>query len=64
MPEQLVAAANPQHNRASGSGRVQRVTLELNEILRAQTLVAILTAAEVEEVMRVGIQRLAEATAR
>ena len=53
VAEQLVAAADAEHDLARAGGGVQRVALGLDEVLRAQQLVAVLAAAEVEEVVRV-----------
>ena len=55
VAEQLVAAADAEHERAAVGGGVQRVALGLDEVQRAQALVAVLAAAEVEEVVRVGV---------
>ena len=61
VAEELVAAADAEdHRPARGSG-VQRVTLGLDEIVRAQRLVAILAAAEIEEVVGVGVELVARA---
>ena len=61
VPEQLVAAAHAEHERAARSGRVQTVALGLDQVLGAQALVAVLAAADVEEVVRVRVERLAQA---
>ena len=60
VAEQLVAAADAEHERAAVGGGVQRLALGLDEVQRAQALVAVLAAAEVEEVVRVGVDALAE----
>ena len=61
VAEQLVAAADAeQHGAALGRG-VQRVALDRGEVLRAQRLVAVLAAAEVEEVVGVRVDGVAEA---
>ena len=64
VAEQLIAAADAEHDRAAAGGGVQRLALGLHEVQRAEALVAILTAAEVEEVVRVGVDGLAEARRR
>ena len=61
VAEQLDAAADAQDDRAAVGGGVQRVALGVDQILRAELLVAVLAAAEVEEVVRVGVDRVAEA---
>ena len=61
VAEQLVAAADAEHERAAVGGGVQRLALGLDEVQRAEALVAVLAAAEVEEVVRVGVDGLAEA---
>ena len=50
MPEQLIAAAHAEHDRAARGGRVQAVALVREQVLGAQALVAVLAAADVEEV--------------
>ena len=64
VAEQLKAAADAEHDRAARRRRVQRVALGLDEVQRAQALVAVLAAAEVEEVVGVGVDRVAEAGGR
>ena len=64
VAEQLVAAADAEDHRAALRGGVQRVALDGGEVLRAQRLVAVLAAAEVEEVVGVGVELLAEPRAR
>jgi len=59
-PQQLVAAANAEHDRIAIGRLVQRVSLELEQVLSAQPLIAVLAAADVEQVVRVGVERLAE----
>ena len=55
MAEQLEAAADAEDERPARGRGVQRVALGLDEVVRAQALVAVLAAAEVEEVVRVGV---------
>ena len=64
VAEQLVAAADAEQHRAAGRGGVQRVALDRGEVARAQRLVTVLAAAEVEEVVRVGVDLVAEPGAR
>ena len=60
VAEELVAAAHGEDD-AAGVGRgVQRVALGVDHVLGAQRLVAVLGAADVEEVVRVGVDALAE----
>ncbi len=60
VAEELVAAAHGEDD-AAGVGRVvQRVALGVDHVLGAQRLVAVLRAADVEEVMRGGVDPLAE----
>jgi hypothetical protein len=54
MPEQLQPAADGEDHGAAIRRGVQRVALDGREVLRAQRLVAVLAAAEVEEVVGVG----------
>ena len=64
VAEQLVAAADAEQDGAAAGGGVQRVALDGGEVARAQRLVAVLAAAEVEEVVRVRVDRVAEPGAR
>src|SRR4029078_3960551 len=59
-PEQLIAAADAEHDRVARRRALERVALGGEQVLGAQALVAVLAAAEVEEVVGVGIERLAE----
>src|SRR5262249_31882711 len=45
VPEQLIAAAHSEHDRVARRCRVQRLALGLEEVLRAQALIAVLAAA-------------------
>ena len=60
MAEQLVAAADAEQQLARARRGVQRVALGVDEVERAQPLVAVLAAAEVEEVVRLGVDPVAE----
>ena len=60
MAEKLEAAADPKDEPAAVRSGVQRVALGLDEVLRAQRLVTILTAAEVEQVVGGGVDRVAQ----
>ena len=64
VPEQLVAAAHGEDHAAAVGDLVERVALDLGEIERAQPLVAVLAAADVEQVGAVGVELVAEAAAR
>ena len=64
VAEQLDAAADAEHDGAAAGRGVQRVALGLDEVLGAERLVAVLAAAEVEEVVGVGVDRVAEAGGR
>ena len=57
VAEQLVAAADGEDHLAARGRGVQRVALDGGEVLGAQRLVAVLAAADVEEVVRVGVER-------
>ena len=59
LAEQLDAAADAQHDGPARGGRVQRVALARDEVLGAQELVAVLAAAQVEEVVGVGVDAVA-----
>ena len=63
VAEQLVAAADGEDHLAGGGRGVQRVALDRREVLGAQRLVAVLAAADVEEVVGVGVELVAEAGA-
>ena len=63
VAEQLVAAADGEDHLSGGRRGVQRVALDGRQILGAQRLVAVLAAADVEEVVGVGVERVAEAGA-
>ena len=63
VAEQLQAAADGEHDGAAAGRGVQRVALDRGEVARAQRLVAVLPAADVEEVVRLGIDRVADAGA-
>ena len=63
VAEQLVAAADREDDAPALGCGVQRVALDGREILRAQLLVTVLTTPEVEEVVGVGIDLVAEARA-
>ena len=60
VAEELEPPAHAEHDRAARRRLVQRLALGRDEVDRAQALVAILAAAEVEEVVRVGVDRLAQ----
>ena len=60
VAEQLEPAADGEHDRAAVGRGVQRVALDRREVARAQRLVAVLAAADVEEVVRVGVDRVAD----
>ena len=64
VAEQLQPAADGEHDRAALGGGVQRVALDRREVARAQRLVAVLAAADVEEVVRVGVDLVADPGAR
>ena len=64
VAEELVAAADGEDRAAVGGRGVQRVALALDEVLRAELLVAVLAAAEVEEVVRGRVDVVAEARRR
>ena len=64
VPEQLVAAAHAEHHRAARGRGVQPVALGLDQVLGAQALVAVLAAADVEQVVGVGVELLAEPARR
>ena len=59
VAEQLVAAADRQHDRAAAGRRVQRLALGRRHVVRHGDLVAVLAAAHVEEVVGVRVERLA-----
>src|SRR5206468_1072731 len=61
VPEQLVAAAHAEHHGPARRRRVQRLALALDQVLRTQALVAVLAAAEVEQVMPIRVQRISQA---
>ena len=61
VAEQLVAAADREDDAPALGRGVQRVALDGRQVLRAQLLVTVLTAAEVEEVVGVRIDLVAEA---
>ena len=63
VAQQLQPAADREHDRAAVRRGVQRVALDRREVARAQRLVAVLAAAEVEEVVRVGVDLVADARA-
>src|SRR5262249_17123412 len=63
VAEQLVSAADAEHDGPARRGGVQRLALPLQHVPSTQPLVAVLAAAEVEEVVRVRIERLAEPAA-
>ena len=63
VAEQLVAAADGEDQLSGVGGGVQRLALDGRQILGAQRLVAVLAAADVEEVVGVGVERVAEAGA-
>jgi hypothetical protein len=58
MAEQLVAAAHGKDGGARCDRRLQRLALRLHEVAGDQRLVAVLAAAHVEEVVRLGVDRL------
>src|SRR5206468_9972147 len=60
VPEQLVAAADAEEELAGLRRGVERVALGLDEVERAQPLVAVLAAAQVEEVVGLGVDAVAE----
>ena len=59
-PQQLVAATDTEYDCATRRGGVQRLALGRDQILGAEALVAILAAAEVEEVVGVAVGRLTQ----
>ncbi len=61
VAEQLVAAADGQHDGAAARGGVERVALGGGHVVGDRGLVAVLAAADVEEVVGVGVERVAEA---
>ena len=63
VAQQLEAAADAEDEPAAVRRGVQRVALGLDEVLRAQRLVTILTAAEVEEVVGGRVDRRRRARA-
>ena len=64
VAEQLVAAADGEDDAPALGRGVQRVALDGGEVLRAQLLVTVLTTPEVEQVVGVGIDLVAEARRR
>ena len=63
VTEQLQAAADGEHDRAASGRGVQRLALDRGQVARAQRLVAVLAAADVEEVVRLRVERVADAGA-
>ena len=61
VAEQLVAAAHGEHHGAAVGRAVEGVALRLGHVVGHGGLVAVLAAAHVEEVVRVRVERLAEA---
>ena len=61
VAEQLVAAADGEHDRAAVGRGVEGVALGGDHVVRDGDLVAVLAAAHVEEVVGVRVERLAEA---
>src|SRR3954454_17063191 len=61
VAQQLVAAAHREHDLAGVGGAVQGVALDRGHVARAQGLVAVLAAADVEQVVGVGVHGVAEA---
>src|SRR4029077_1840776 len=61
VAEELVAAADGEDGAAVAGRGVERVTLAIDEVLRAELLIAVLAAAEVEEVVRGRVDVVAEA---
>jgi hypothetical protein len=59
-PEQLIAAADGEHHRTMAGGGVQGIPLGGRHVVGDGDLVAILAAADVEEVMGVGLEALAD----
>jgi len=57
VAEQLVPAADRQHRRLAGERRGDRVPLGLDQVVRDERLVAVLAAADVEQLVRLGIKR-------
>ena len=64
VAEQLIAAADREDHAPVAGGRVQRVALDVDEVLGAELLVAILAAAEVEEVVGARVDLVAQARRR
>src|SRR4051794_20017832 len=64
VAEQLVSAANSQHDGTAAGGGMKRLLLGLDHVVRTQRLVAILSAAHVEEIVRVRVHRLVDRRAR
>ena len=56
VPEQLVAAAYGEHHRTPAGRRMQRLTFALEQVPRAQELIAVLTAAHVIEIGAVALE--------
>ncbi|OLB99684.1 MAG: hypothetical protein AUI15_08455 [Actinobacteria bacterium 13_2_20CM_2_66_6] len=50
VPEQLVAAAHRQHHRAVGDGRLQRLLLDLDQVVIHESLLTVLAATEEEDI--------------
>src|SRR4051794_15917764 len=63
VAEQLVAAADREYDAPALRGGVERVALDRGEVERAELLVTVLTAAEVEEIVRVRVDLVPEARA-
>ena len=61
VAEQLISAAHREDHRFSGRRRVERVALDLGQVERAQLLIAVLPAPDVEEISAIGVQPFAEA---
>ena len=61
VAEQLVAAADGEHDGAAVRGRMEGVALCVRHVVGDRRLVAVLAAADVEEVMGVGVEWLLEA---
>src|SRR5918996_4489536 len=59
--EQLVPAADREHDGSAVGRGVERVALRGHHVARHEHLVAVLAAAHVEEVVRVRVERLAQA---
>src|SRR4051812_31513364 len=64
VAEELIAAADRQHHCVAFRGGVQGLLLRLDHVAGAERLIAILAATDVEEIVRVGVDALADRRAR